>query len=407
MKKILYITSHDPFEVSSGAHQRSNLLFRALREVGHVDLVCFAENREVKPSESTNYHIKHFGASPNQPKNVKNIFNILIDLLSTNSIGAEDKYCSSIYKKLIYENQYDYIVFRYIQNALMCGVKGGGNIVIDVDDLPEQNLHSLTNLDNNSIIRKKYYLIRAKIVRYFTRKILKNVFHSFFPNEKQVDLVNSSYLPNIPFPFTEQKNKDDKIETSDAGNNILFVGALSWYPNYAGLEYFIENIYPIILKKVPDIKFNIVGKGISEERRKVWNAIPGINLKGFVDDISEEYKNNKVVIAPIYHGAGTNIKVLEAMIYGKNVVVSEFATRGFENVLVNGENIFIAKNDNDFADKVINSLTNNNASVGQKARTTVLENFSYEIFASEVMKVLNAKQSQITKLLIASTTKTI
>ena len=61
---------------------------------------------------------------------------------------------------------------------------------------------------------------------------------------------------------------------------------------------------------------------------------------------------------PIYSGAGTNIKVLEALQMGRACVVSREGTRGFTSTLQSGRDYYIASNDQEFADSVIRLLLN-------------------------------------------------
>lgn len=386
MKKILYITYCCPFETCTGTHQRSNVLFRALRNIGHVDVLYFEDN--IHPIRGANYEIKHFGKLPESEKLTHTLIDAFTCLFSTNCINKKNKYCSNIYNKVIAENKYDFIVFRYIDNALACGVRKGNNVIVDVDDLPEQTFLSLADLNDESFFKKNYYKIRAKLARYYTNKILNNIHHSFLPNKKQIKRNNSSYLPNIPFPFFERSKKINKNDSFKM--NMLFVGALNWYPNHVGLKHFIENIFTIIKKEIPNIELNIIGGGLPKEIEKEWKTIQGVNLKGFVEDINAEYESNQIVIAPIYHGSGTNIKVVEAMSKGKIVVASKHATRGFEDCLEDGKNILIAENDEEFASKIINALIGNieRNKIEISAKKCAQENFSYEVFAEHVAKAL-------------------
>ena len=58
--------------------------------------------------------------------------------------------------------------------------------------------------------------------------------------------------------------------------NILYVGVLSWMPNYLGLDHFLEKVWPQVLCKIPDASFMIVGKGLADGYRKKWEAIKGV-----------------------------------------------------------------------------------------------------------------------------------
>lgn len=393
MNEILYITFHSPFNADSGANQRSNLLFRALQQCGHVDLVCFTnEKLNDDDIDKNSFAIKFFGPVLNSTPNKNNFTKIIRSFFSTDSIISENIFCSSKIKYFTSSKSYDYIVFRYLQSAFVCGIKKGANVIIDVDDLPEQSFLSLSNSPNISYVRRLYYLLKSKIAKYFTIKTLSNVNHYFIPNKEQLYGSNSTYLPNIPFTYAKHNsNINNLLDIQPCDKKaILFIGLLSWKPNIFGINHFIENIFPIIQKKDPNIMLNIVGKGLPEELVQKWSSHSNINIKGFVENIEEEYNQVNIVIAPIYHGAGTNIKVLEAMSKGKIVVASRYATRGFEEFLVDGENVFIANDDKDFAEKILNNISNLKLckSIGQNAQHTINQHYSYREFAKKVKEVL-------------------
>lgn len=389
MKNILFISSQSPFETNSGAHQRSYLLFKTLCGIGKVDLICFTNDPLSEEDKyNDNYAIKFFGSDNNLTQKKSSKFQKLFSFLNTDCITPKNEFCSNIVSNNIKENTYDYIVIRYIQDALKCGITKGHNVIIDVDDLPEQQFLKIAESSSYSILKRLYFFCKSKASRKFTNKILKNIYHSFIPNKTQIKFQNSSYLPNIPFPYTK-KVKEVKVG-ADFDNSIMFIGLMSWPPNYNGVEYFLKEIYPLILKSKPNIKFNIVGKGLQDDKVKSWSTIQGVNIKGFVKNVDDEYNKSKVVVVPIYEGAGSNIKVLEAMKKGKITILSSFATRGFEHVLVDGKNTLIAKNSKDFVDKVLLALTDDelNKKISSEAKQIISENFSFELFKNSVFDII-------------------
>jgi glycosyltransferase involved in cell wall biosynthesis len=93
-----------------------------------------------------------------------------------------------------------------------------------------------------------------------------------------------------------------------------------------------------------------------------------------------------VVIVPIYQGAGTNIKVLEAMYTNMPCVITQHASRGFEDILIDKQNVLIAQTDIEFADKVIAVLKDKNLNtyIKMNAYKTIENNFSYNSFRQAV-----------------------
>ena len=166
---------------------------------------------------------------------------------------------------------------------------------------------------------------------------------------------------------------------------------MKYKPNYLGMDYFLNHIWLNIIKKLPEATIRIVGKGTPKRYQEKWDLIPGVKVLGYVRDLIPEYENCSLVIAPIYHGAGTNIKILEAMYMQRASVITEFACRGQKDVFINNENIMIAKNNDEFVRYIIELLSkyNLNNYIRSNAAKTINAHFTYNVFYDCVMSAFS------------------
>ena len=111
---------------------------------------------------------------------------------------------------------------------------------------------------------------------------------------------------------------------------------------------------------------------------------------GFVQDLRNEYEKSNVCVVPVYSGAGTNIKVLEALRMNRACVVSEEATRGFLNIFEDGKDYLVANNDEQFVGKVCLLLQDKElaTSLAQQGFLTLNQHYSIQTFNSIVKKAL-------------------
>ena len=103
---------------------------------------------------------------------------------------------------------------------------------------------------------------------------------------------------------------------------ILFVGS-DFPPNIEALEFLAKNVMPYLPKK----KLMVVGKGLDRYRKRFESD--NILVKGFVDDLGAVYANSSIVVAPIFSGSGMKVKVVEALMYGKHIIGTDFSFIGF------------------------------------------------------------------------------
>lgn len=385
---ILFISSEqNPFiPPKEGGEQRTQLLLRACSNVAKVDIVAFTSNVisnhpacKVIYSGSVNKN--------NQPTRWQK-FKSLLTFWQPYSLFPINKEKEAIITKVLQNKEYDAIVVRYIPKALECGLFQYANkLIVDVDDHPSDVFASIAR-QSSSFRARWYHRLQALQARLITNNLLKKVKHSFSPNYEQLYPINSSYLPNIPF---EQTKGCEPIDFKMVKNRLFFIGALGYYANELGVDYFLKHIYPKIKEQVSDVEFYIAGKIPSIDLKNKWESIEGVKLLGFVDDITEVYATIKVVVVPIYHGAGTNIKVLEAMQMNRACVVSSFSTRGFQDTLTDGEDYLIANNDSMFVEYVVELLKNEelNKMIASNGHTKVTLHYSEQTFNTIVKKIVD------------------
>lgn len=387
--KILFISESTPFESSTGSYQRTNLLLQSIREFAEVDVFCVNASKSSvgrKRLKNDAIQVLYWGRGVGKTNRLVDYFKRFYSYVGLNPYAffGKNRSISLKLKDIIQEKAYDFIVVRYLPFAVVCGLDFNKKLVIDVDDLPEQYYLSRFNQASNPIKRLHYYLYYQFSKRY-TRQILRRIGHSFFPNPTQALYPHSSYLPNIPFP----RNIEGKHNATE--NIILFVGFMVWPPNFEGVDFFLSHCWKTIKETISDVVFKIAGKGLPETYREKWKTYEGVEVLGFVEDLDDLYCQSKMVIAPIYSGAGTNIKVLEAMRYGCATLISDHASRGFENYLKDGENVLIASTADEFSQKAILLLTNSalNQKISSQGKKCVDEHFSFDAFKRIVYQALN------------------
>lgn len=129
-------------------------------------------------------------------------------------------------------------------------------------------------------------------------------------------------VPNsVPIPTQVRKESGAK--------RILFVGTLSYGPNRDGIEWFLARVLPrmnAFKRELP--KFDIVGSGFQD---KSHNYGPHVSFHGFVRNLAPYYARSRLVIAPLFYGGGTRIKLLEASAYKTASVTTSFGAKGLRD----------------------------------------------------------------------------
>jgi glycosyltransferase involved in cell wall biosynthesis len=199
--------------------------------------------------------------------------------------------------------------------------------------------------------------------------------------------ISGTVIPNgvkIDSKFLENRE-----ETSATNNNIIFCGSMDYFPNQEGLIWFCKEVFPFILKKNPQVKLMVVGKGDTGDELNSLLKHDSIIFFGMVDDVNDYYKKAAVAIVPLLSGSGTRLKLLEAM-GRKTAVVSTVA--GAEGInCTNEKNVLIADDNISFANAVIKLLDNRSlaGSIATAAYSFVKENYDWNVVGGKLNLCLN------------------
>jgi len=111
------------------------------------------------------------------------------------------------------------------------------------------------------------------------------------------------------------------------GASIFFIGALDWLPNQEGLEWFLENVFDLLLTELPELKFHVAGRNAPARFEKKLKH-PNISYHGEVEDALKYMQSYRIMVAPLLTGSGIRVKILEATALGRPVVTTSAGIEG-------------------------------------------------------------------------------
>jgi len=159
---------------------------------------------------------------------------------------------------------------------------------------------------------------------------------------------------------------------------LAFVGAMDYYPNVDGVQWFVQNVYSRIQQVYPNITFYIVGNRPSAAVRRLAHTYPGVKVTGYVEEIRTYLAGADVCVVPIHIARGIQNKVIEAMAMGKALVCTPQALEGIH--AEPGKEVITASDADAFASAVIQLLGDKNRTreLGTRARAFIEGHFSWK-----------------------------
>ncbi|WP_436794244.1 glycosyltransferase family 4 protein [Actinospongicola halichondriae] len=109
-------------------------------------------------------------------------------------------------------------------------------------------------------------------------------------------------------------------------NRLLLVGNLTYEPNVDAALRLVDDVLPLVRSEHPTATVTLVGA--VDDRLDRLRGRPGVEITGQVPDVAPFYDDADLVVVPLRAGAGTRIKVLEAMAHHRPVVATPIAVAG-------------------------------------------------------------------------------
>jgi len=171
-----------------------------------------------------------------------------------------------------------------------------------------------------------------------------------------------------------------------ARGGLMFVGGFQHTPNGDAMDFFLDEVMPRIVARLPDIVVHIVGSNMPPALQQ--RASRNVRIHGHLPDLQPLYSQVRVALAPLRYGAGVKGKINQGMAHGVPVVATTVAVEGMH--LTHNEDVLVADSAEDFAEAVIR-LHENEELWGRLVRgglENVARHFSFAAVECELVKAL-------------------
>ncbi|MCC7173780.1 MAG: glycosyltransferase [Bryobacterales bacterium] len=182
---------------------------------------------------------------------------------------------------------------------------------------------------------------------------------------EHLDLVQTCSRENLEYLLSFAPALNGKLQTGlraaidtrryqyQPGNRepltMLFVGSFRHLPNQAALQWFTNEVLPVVSKHRPEARLVVVGSDPPPPH--AFPSLDHVELRGAVEDIREPLSRYAVFVCPVLSGSGVRVKLLEAFASGIPVVSTRL---GAEGLTASGSEVcLLADEAQDFAAKIL------------------------------------------------------
>jgi sugar transferase (PEP-CTERM/EpsH1 system associated) len=322
----------------------------------------------------------------------RNLWNCLVALFSSRALRCAYFYSPHLRRRVqekVNRKEVDLIHAEHVKSIpMVSGVVGKIPIVFDAVDC-----YSLLEARRRKVFRNPLFKLfswtESKKISYWENRscqlvdrivISSPVDKEQYPTpeglRERIEVIpNAVDLEHFRFgQFEPQKNL------------IVFCAKLDYFPNQDAALYFSKSIWPLLLARRPELRFEIVGNRPPRSVREL-DGKNNIRVVGSVPDVRPYAGRAWVLVCPIRVRTGTQFKILQTMALGAPVVTTRVCCPGL--AVEPGKHLLVADTPEEFASAVELLLDNPTlrANLVQAGREYVEQHHDWNASAARLSQV--------------------
>lgn len=380
MKNVLIVSPFFPYPLTSGGHQAIYNGMACLKDVANVLLVYTTTESRFKKGECVELEqqlpfvkcVPYF--EPSSRHNLSWVWRCVVNKLKSKRpktfvpptktyIDATDKgncVVPNIEIGALTDDFQKYvlsIVKKYHVDIVQLEMMGTIRLV---DVLPEnvkkvfvhhelrwvRNELLMDQIEATEDMRKRMEEIKKEEIEYLNRCDQILVLSETDRKKLQEEGVKTKILTS--FAVVNGENQKPSFSERD-GSTLVYIGPSHHYPNYDGMQWFLENCWSKLQSISSDYQLQIIGNWEEDKKASIAQKYKNVCFLGFVDDLKEVVRGT-IEIVPLRIGSGIRMKILEAARLGIPVVSTTVGAEGLP--LRDGEDIIIADTPDSFVESI-------------------------------------------------------
>jgi glycosyltransferase involved in cell wall biosynthesis len=340
--RVLCLLDHVPVPPDRGRRQRCYNLLRALEDVGEVDLFV-GENLDNSQQALLRNAVPLTRLGWAAPRVLRWSRTVSLRWLLSDHrprrFGERDLTPLRAAFTATMAPPYDVVLSegQYLLNTVTD--LAGGPVVFDLSFLTYVVQERAAEVQANLSLRRR---LRERVDRVRWRRAEQAI-----PGQVALVIVASEIdrvrlgAPNVavvPNGYDAPAHPCGHPDTIGTPPTLLFQGHMDSRQNVDATEFFVNQVFPLVRRSLPDVRLRIVGR--PAPRVQALADRPGVTVVGYVDVIEDELGRADAVVVPLRLGSGTRLKILESWAHRLPVVSTRVGAEGLAGV--DGEHLLLA-----------------------------------------------------------------
>lgn len=234
-------------------------------------------------------------------------------------------------------------------------------------------------------LRKQYLKLQVDRLKAFEKESLEAADAVVFISQQDHDIYRAwggKSLSQIT-PCGLNPLEHPPISGYEAKYDLVHLSSLDWLPNRQGAEWFLKEVWPLIIEARPETTMGFGGRDMPKEfiemgDKNLWLYPHVANARDFVG-------HGRVAVIPLLAGSGMRIKLLEFLAWGMPTISTGIGAEGIN--INNYQEGILADDPESFAAAVVYLLDGKEArkEMQIKARTFFENHFDNKQLGSDLL----------------------
>ena len=374
---LLVLSPFYPWPLEQGGKIRVFNLVRQLAHHHEVTLACLAEAEPADRGPLTEF-CREVLTVPRPPSPLRD----LASFLGRGEAYNVARYASHSFRQALAQlatrQRFDLVLVEFSLLWPYAGLFPGVPVVLDAHNVEAEIVRQLGESCRNPL-KRLLYQREERLLRHLEEAAWRECALCLAVSVREQATIAAAC--GVPGKVESVPNGVD-LERFDfqpkerPGIKVLFLGGMEYGPNLDAGRWFLTDVFPKLRNTLPAVEVDVVGRQLAKLGDLV--AQPGVRIHENVPDVLPFFRGADLLAVPLRLGAGTRLKILEAMAAGLPVVAT---AKGCEGIAaVDGEHLLVADGTEVFARAVARLLADCELAgrLAHNARQLVTERYSWE-----------------------------
>ncbi|MDR3437876.1 glycosyltransferase [Telmatospirillum sp.] len=366
--RLLFVSPQFLFPTDAGGKIRTTNILRGMKGGEfEITLVSPATQAQLTTFAAELAGVcDHFVSWPLHPRGrlffVQRLLSLVSDLPA--SVSADRSRDGTRVIEGLLAQQPDVVVVDFVHATVLMPRKLAMPSIVFTHNVEAEIFKRHVNYAKNGVMRRVWQdqyrkmlaFEQASLLSFDTVIAVSERDDAFFRDEYGVR--DGRVIPTaVDLDFFHYRGDDPRNAVKPQGGHIVFTGSMDWRANIDAIEYFMDDIWPLVSSVRPDAHVSVVGRNppkalvaAAAQRGLPWK------FTGFVDDVRPYVYDADAYVIPLRVGGGTRIKVYEAMAMGCPVLSTGIGVEGLP--VEDGRHYLRADAPQAFADGLLHLLAN-------------------------------------------------